>query len=287
MAFLFMEAGMISRFLLHHVRGRYPFPRVTIGQFSEERGQFQLGRTHTATIIFASEKDATSSSGLRRPFEQCGTWCGGTATEKCWPCHMWHPRDSSFANCPRSCKLTLVEPKSAKSRRTITLPPFAAEALLGHYKRQAEERAAAGSTWQENGFMFTTTIGTPLDPSNVTKYFKRVLGKTGSRDQRFHDLRHCCASLLIAQGVSMRTVMEILGHSQMSLTMNTYAHVFSESKKQAATQLDDLLGLNARAPKVTDSIPVGVNSGVIEVDLVATDGLPKAKNPTLAGANSK
>jgi integrase len=185
--------------------------------------------------------------------------------------------------------LRLVEPKSASSRRTIPLPPFAVEAMLAHWKNQVTEKTAAGSNWREHGLVFTTKRGTPLDPDNVTKYFKRVLKKADSRDQRFHDLRHCCASLLVAQAVNPRTVMEILGHSQISLTMNTYAHVFLESKKQALDQLDTVLGLSARveesADSTTDSTPVGVNPGVIEVDLVAGTHHTKVKTPAVAGAS--
>ena len=59
---------------------------------------------------------------------------------------------------------------------------------------------------------------------------------------RFHDLRHGAASLLLAQGVSLREIMEILGHSQISLTANTYAHVAPELKREAAARLDALFG---------------------------------------------
>ena len=183
-------------------------------------------------------------------------------------------------------KLTLVEPKSTSSRRTIPLPPFAIVALSTRHTRQAEERLLAGADWQETKFVFTTKTGAPFDPSNVWKYYKRVLGKAGLRDQRLHDLRHCCASLLLVQGVSPRTVMEILGHSQISLTMNTYTHVVPELKRQATDQLDDLLGPLTRVAKATVSTPVGVNSGVIEVDLVADTDLIITKTPALAGVIS-
>jgi integrase len=182
--------------------------------------------------------------------------------------------------------LVLVEPKSATSRRTIPLPPLAAEALVVHWKRQAHERLLAGMAWQENGHIFTTAIGTPLDPSNVTKYFKRVLKKAGIRDQRFHDLRHCCASLLLVQGVSPRTVMEILGHNQISLTMNTYSHVIPELKRQAVAQLESLLAPQENAPQTAVTTPVGVNSGVIEIDLVTESTTIQEDTPAIAGVIS-
>ncbi|NLE73911.1 MAG: site-specific integrase, partial [Actinobacteria bacterium] len=119
-------------------------------------------------------------------------------------------------------QLRLVPPKSNSSIRAIPIPDVAMHALKRHQIRQEEEARAAGCKWTESGFVFTTSIGTPLDGDNVTKRFKRLLREAGIRDQRFHDLRHCCGTLLVAQGVHPRVVMEILGHSQISVTMNTY-----------------------------------------------------------------
>lgn len=73
--------------------------------------------------------------------------------------------------------------------------------------------------------MFATPIGLPLDGSMVSHALHRHLCRAGPRHQRFHDLRHACASLLLAEGVNPRVVMDILGHSQVSLTLNTYSHV--------------------------------------------------------------
>ena len=86
--------------------------------------------------------------------------------------------------------------------------------------------------------MFASTIGTPLNPSNVTHGLQDALADAGLPRQRFHDLRHCCASLLLAQNVPARVVKEQLGHSQISLTMNTYSHVMPAALKQAADALD-------------------------------------------------
>jgi integrase len=137
-------------------------------------------------------------------------------------------------------KLQLVPPKSDRVR-TVPLPDLAAAALKQHRMTQLQERLQAGSRWVESDFVFTTTIGTPLDGDNVTKRYKRLLRKAGLRDQRFHDLRHCCGSLLIAQGVHARTVMEILGHSQISVTMDFYGHITLDTQQEAMGKLDDLL----------------------------------------------
>ena len=135
----------------------------------------------------------------------------------------------------------LVELKTARSRRTITLPSEIVTVLRDHRTRQLERRLAAGPKWHEAGFVFTTRDGKPLDGGNVTRDFKRLLEKAGLPPLRFHDLRHSCASFLLAQGVGPRVVMEILGHSQISLTMNTYAHVLPSLQKEAAHRMNALL----------------------------------------------
>ena len=84
-------------------------------------------------------------------------------------------------------------------------------------------------------------IGTPLDGRHVTKQFQPILEKADLPRQRFHDLRHSCASLLLAQGVHARIVMETLGHSQIALTMNTYSHVMPELQREAADKMGELL----------------------------------------------
>jgi integrase len=138
-------------------------------------------------------------------------------------------------------ELKLVEPKSDRSLRTVALPDFAVRALRTHRRRQAEDKLLAGSSWKQTGYVFTTTIGTPLEGINVTRRFQRILKAAGLPRQRFHDLRHAAASLLLAQGVAARVVMEILGHSQISLTLNTYSHVIPSLQSDAAKLMDAVL----------------------------------------------
>lgn len=138
-------------------------------------------------------------------------------------------------------KLELVEPKTQKSRRTIALPAMAVSALTKHKMVQESEREWAADRWQVTGHVFTSTIGTPLDDCNVTHQFHRILKTAGLPRLRFHDLRHTCATLLIAQGVHPRYVMDILGHSQIGLTMNTYGHAYLAIQREAATKMDEIL----------------------------------------------
>ena len=138
--------------------------------------------------------------------------------------------------------LTLVEPKTERSRRTLSLPVPTVAALRAHQDRQAFERAAAGDRWQGQDLVFATPHGTPLDGTAVTKRLQAILDAAGLPHQRFHDLRHCCASLLLAENVSPRVVMEILGHSQIGLTMNTYSHVMPAAQRDAADRMGRVLG---------------------------------------------
>ncbi|RSM98717.1 hypothetical protein DMB42_43995 [Nonomuraea sp. WAC 01424] len=81
--------------------------------------------------------------------------------------------------------------------------------------------------------MFSTSIGTPLEPGNLSTRWRRARAKAGLDWLRLHDLRHACASYLLACGASPRTVMKTLGHSQIALTMNTYAHVLPDIERTA------------------------------------------------------
>jgi len=140
----------------------------------------------------------------------------------------------------------LVEPKTERSRRTVAMPAMIALALNDHHERQEKERAAAGTRWKSHGLIFTTPIGTPLDGTAVTKAFHQLLDHAGLPQRRFHDLRHSCATLLLVQGVSPRVVMDVLGHSQIALTMNTYSHVIPDLRRDAARRMEELLGERER-----------------------------------------
>jgi integrase len=93
-------------------------------------------------------------------------------------------------------RLQLLPPKTARSRRTVPLPPICVEALKEHQRHQQQERTLAGHRWQDSALVFTTEIGTPIDPSNLSRWFRELCQRAGLRRVRLHDLRHTCASLL-------------------------------------------------------------------------------------------
>ena len=113
-----------------------------------------------------------------------------------------------------------------------------ADALRRRREAQQTEREVAGPMWQENDLVFTTAVGTPIHPRNDYRAFRRLIDRAGVRRVRLHDLRHTAASMLLAEGVAARVVMEILGHSQVSITLNTYTHVDPELNREAAERLE-------------------------------------------------
>lgn len=138
-------------------------------------------------------------------------------------------------------RLVLAPPKTARSRRTVPLPPVCVAALRAHRVAQAREQLAVGPAWQDSGLVFTTGLGTAIEPRNVNRSFAALCRRAGLRPIRLHDLRHTCATLLLAHGVSARVVMETLGHSQIAITMNTYTHVLPVLQREAADRMDALL----------------------------------------------
>lgn len=138
-------------------------------------------------------------------------------------------------------QLALVEPKTARSRRTLPLPGLCVRALRQQQERQRSEPGGFDRWGDEWGLVFTTSVGTPIEPRNLNRHFTTVTKRAGLPKLRFHDLRHTCASLLLAEGVEPRVIMEILGHSVIGTTMNLYAHVMPVTQRAAAASMDGLL----------------------------------------------
>lgn len=162
-------------------------------------------------------------------------------------------KDRHSDNCPPGCirharacpqrtggGLHLTELKSDKSRRTIVIPPQLVAALKAHRDAQLQERMAAGSAWHDGDFVWCQTNGRPIGNHADWEEWKALLKAASVREVRVHDARHTAATLLLAQGVDQRVVMEILGHSQISMT-SKYTHVLPQVMTDAAERIGQAL----------------------------------------------
>ncbi|WP_151898178.1 tyrosine-type recombinase/integrase [Streptomyces sp. C8S0] len=145
--------------------------------------------------------------------------------------------------------LTTLPTKTRASERRIALPARCIQSLRRHHEQQQREREAAGTTWQHNGHVFTTTQGGSIDPANLTRAFTTLLRKAGLRRIRFHDLRHSTATLLLEQGVELIVIKELLGHAHIGVTATVYAHVRLRLQRDAIDTLSKALG----SPETTET----------------------------------
>jgi integrase len=136
----------------------------------------------------------------------------------------------------------LTSPKTPGSRRSVKLTSKAIEALKRHLERQLGEIDSVGSLWSENGLIFASETGEPLDRRSVTAMkFKPLLKRAGLPEICFHDLRHTCATLLLTRNVNPKIVSEMLGHSTIAITLDTYSHVLPNMRDQAAAAMEEAL----------------------------------------------
>ena len=133
-----------------------------------------------------------------------------------------------------------VEPKTARSRRTVYLAPGTMAALTAHRRRQFEDQLAAGPDWSQTGLVFASAMGRPIDGTSTNDAFRRALNQAGLPRIRIHDLRHAAATHLLRRGVHPKVVQELLGHSTISLTLDTYSHVAPALHAEVAGHMQTL-----------------------------------------------
>ena len=135
-----------------------------------------------------------------------------------------------------------AEPKTEASRRSITIAQLALEKLKQHRVRQLEAKLKAGPLWKENDLVFCSSVGGHLHTSrDVFTQFKKVLKQAGLPDIRFHDLRHSAATMLLGLDIHPKVVQEMLGHSQIAMTLDIYSHVLPTMQQAAVSRLNDVL----------------------------------------------
>ena len=150
--------------------------------------------------------------------------------------------------------------------RVIQLGPDTLAALRDHQLAQNAQRHALGVGWVDQGWMFPSSIGTPLDLRNLFRDFKEVLKAAGLPDIRFHDLRHTAASIMLQRNVPVFTVSKILGHAKPSTTLDIYRHPIPGALALAAQAMEDALTPVAM-PINPESYPATPKSGANKVQI--------------------
>lgn len=147
-------------------------------------------------------------------------------------------------NLQRSKRKGLIyeETKSHRSRRPLMMPQIGVDSLKRHKARQAEERLKLGAAWLDGDLVFTNSVGGPVDADNLRhRAFPTIIKNAGIPEMKFHELRHSTATLLASLGVHPKVIQEIMGHSQISVTMDTYSHVLPVMHGEAIEKLNELL----------------------------------------------
>jgi len=135
--------------------------------------------------------------------------------------------------------LTIDKPKTLSSIRSIKLGSATVEVLRS--QKQKLDKEKENEYWNDEGFVFPSSVGTAVDPSNLLKQFRKLLREAGLPKIRFHDLRHTAASLMLNNGVDVLVASQRLGHAKPSITLDVYGHLMPSMQSEAATILDSLV----------------------------------------------
>ncbi len=128
------------------------------------------------------------------------------------------------------------------------MPLFVVEVLLRHSARQEEQRRESAGAWVERDLVFTTAQGNYIALTTLRRAFNNVLKKAGLPHMRFHDLRHSAATILLSRGTHPKVVQEILGHSQIAMTLDVYSHVLPSMQEDVTKRWDDDFGIPVPTP---------------------------------------
>lgn len=139
-------------------------------------------------------------------------------------------------------QLTLGDVKTPKSRRSLSMPAIATSAIRQHRKRQLEDRMRAGSLWRDSDLVFTTELGTPIDPANLRRSLTQITTATDLGHWTPNELRHSAVSLLSAAGVPIEEIADVVGHDGFRMTTGIYRHVLSPVISAGASPMDEMFG---------------------------------------------
>ena len=143
---------------------------------------------------------------------------------------------------PGDTRLVFTEPKTEAAKRTVPLLPEMVKELKAHKTRQNEEKLICGGAYEDNGLVFCTPTGTPLDPGNFLRKLKWLVKKAGLREEiRVHTLRHTFGTVVAQSGENPRNLQAVLGHADIRTTLQTYCHTSLEDKRRAVEKVAFLL----------------------------------------------
>jgi integrase len=134
------------------------------------------------------------------------------------------------------------EPKTQAGKRTIDLPEFFIDMLKLHRVKQEEQRLKVGEAWEGRGLVFPDLTGGYLNPIHVLRMFKKILEQAGLLLMHFHDLRHSAATILISMGINPKVIQELLGHSDISITLGIYGHLFPSMQQDVVDKWQGVFG---------------------------------------------
>jgi integrase len=135
----------------------------------------------------------------------------------------------------------LIQPKTAKGRRSVALDPVTVATLQAHRARQLEERLQWGEAWKDAGLVFTRDDGSSIHPQRLTSWFEQRIRDAALPKIRLHDLRHSYATAALAAGIPAKVVSERLGHASVMITLDTYSHVLPSMQEDAANSVAKLI----------------------------------------------
>jgi integrase len=135
-----------------------------------------------------------------------------------------------------------TEPKTHSGKRQIVLPAFMVDMLKVHRAKQEEQRLAIGDKWEGLGVVFCDLHGGYINPRYLLVLFRKLLQEAGLPGMHFHDLRHSAVTLLMSMGVNIKVIQELLGHSDIVITLGTYGHLLPTMQGDAMEKWDDVFG---------------------------------------------
>ncbi len=135
-----------------------------------------------------------------------------------------------------------TEPKTKAGKRLISLPSFLIDMLKEHRIQQLERRLKVGDAWENRDLVFPDLHGGYFNSNYLLRMFKKLLQEVGVPHMHFHDLRHSAATILLSMGVNMKVVQELLGHSDIAITLGLYSHLLPTMQKEVVDKWDDEFG---------------------------------------------